>query len=147
MKKLATLLLLTAAPAGAAPLDDVAVSLRATTSLSADFTQTGADGKVQTGKMILARLELGLASATTYPSPLGLRPRSTDDVRRAMRALGDPRTRLAAEPFARAGLSQTSPDPWTRVVVDAAAGDDAANDDDADIQGRFDVGAWLWWRA
>jgi hypothetical protein len=97
------------------------------------------------GKMILARLELGLASATTYPSPLGLRPRTSDDVRRAMRALGDPRTRLAAEPFARAGLSRTSLDPGPRVVVDPDAGADA--DNDADIKGRFDVGAWLWWRA
>jgi outer membrane lipoprotein-sorting protein len=44
-----------AAPATAASLDDVAAALKATTSLSADFTQTGADGKVLTGKMILAR--------------------------------------------------------------------------------------------
>ena len=99
------------------------------------------------GKMILARLELGLASATTYPSPLGLRPRTTDDVRRAMRALLDPRTRLAAEPFARAGLSRASMEPDPRVVAGAATGAGAANDDDTDLQGRFDVGAWLWWRA
>lgn len=46
---------LVATPAMAATLDDVAASLKATTSLSADFTQTGADGKVLTGKMILAR--------------------------------------------------------------------------------------------
>ena len=44
-----------AAPALAAPLDDVATSLKATTSLGADFVQTGADGKVLTGRMILAR--------------------------------------------------------------------------------------------
>jgi outer membrane lipoprotein-sorting protein len=44
-----------AAPATAASLDDVAASLKATTSLSADFTQTGADGKVLTGHMLLAR--------------------------------------------------------------------------------------------
>ncbi len=44
-----------AAPAVAAPLDDVAASLKATTSLSADFSQTGSDGKVLTGHMILAR--------------------------------------------------------------------------------------------
>lgn len=46
---------LAAAPAGAATLTDVAASLKATTSMSAGFTQTGADGKVQTGQMILAR--------------------------------------------------------------------------------------------
>ncbi len=55
MKTLLPLLLLVAAPAVAAPLDDVAASLKATTSLAADFTQTGADGKVLTGRMILAR--------------------------------------------------------------------------------------------
>ena len=49
------LTLLIATPATAAPLDDVAASLKATTSLGADFTQTGADGKVLTGRMILAR--------------------------------------------------------------------------------------------
>ncbi len=48
-------LLLLAGPALAEPIDDVAASLKATTSLSATFTQTGADGKVLTGKMILAR--------------------------------------------------------------------------------------------
>lgn len=46
---------LVAAPALAVPLDDVAASLKATTSLAADFAQTGADGRVQTGRMILAR--------------------------------------------------------------------------------------------
>ncbi len=51
---LATALCL-AAPALAAPLDDVAASLKATTSLSADFSQTGPDGRVQTGRMLLAR--------------------------------------------------------------------------------------------
>ncbi len=51
----AALLLSTPATAGATPLDDVAASLQATTSLSANFTQTGADGKVLTGRMILAR--------------------------------------------------------------------------------------------
>lgn len=55
MKKFALIVLLAATPSTAATLDDVAASLKATTSLSADFTQTGADGKVLTGKMILAR--------------------------------------------------------------------------------------------
>jgi hypothetical protein len=99
------------------------------------------------GKMILARLELRLASASTYPSPLGPRPRTADDVRRAMRALGDPRTRLAAEPFAKAGLSRTTVDPAPGVVADTGAAVGAATDDDADAPARFDLGAWLWWRA
>lgn len=45
----------TAVPAHAVDLRDVAASLKATTSLSADFSQTSADGKVLTGRMLLAR--------------------------------------------------------------------------------------------
>ena len=57
MKSFAAPLLIAvlAAPAGAADLVDVAASLKATTSMAADFTQTGADGRVLTGRMILAR--------------------------------------------------------------------------------------------
>ena len=55
MKNLILLLSLAAAPAAASSLDDVAASLKATTSLSANFTQTGADGSVLTGKMLLVR--------------------------------------------------------------------------------------------
>ncbi|KAB7647892.1 LolA family protein [Polymorphobacter fuscus] len=55
IRHLPLLALALGAPASAATLSDVAASLKATTSLSADFTQTGADGKVLTGKMILAR--------------------------------------------------------------------------------------------
>ena len=49
------LALLFAAPVEAASLADVAASLKATTSLGADFTQTGADDRTLTGRMILAR--------------------------------------------------------------------------------------------
>ena len=98
------------------------------------------------GKMLLARLELGLASASTYPSPLGPRTRAADDVRRAMRALGDPRRRLAAEPFARAGLSTTGAEPRPRVVA-GATGVFGDVDDATDARDHFDVGDWLWWRA
>ena len=55
MRIVSLALLLAASPAAAASLDDVAASLKATTSLSADFVQTGADGKQLTGRMILAR--------------------------------------------------------------------------------------------
>lgn len=61
------------------------------------------------GKMLLARLELGLPSAQHHPSPLGRRPRTADDVRRAVQALSDPRRRLAAEPFAL-GMGDTPVD-------------------------------------
>lgn len=55
MKIPGLILLLASVPAHAVGLEDVAASLKATTSLSADFSQTSADGKVLTGKMILAR--------------------------------------------------------------------------------------------
>lgn len=46
---------LLAAPAAATTLADVAASLKGTTSLAADFTQAGADGRVLAGKLWLAR--------------------------------------------------------------------------------------------
>lgn len=49
------LAVLVAAPAAATSLADVAASLKATTSLSADFVQTAPDGKVANGVMQLAR--------------------------------------------------------------------------------------------
>ena len=55
MRILTLLRLFATVPAQAADLADVAASLKAMTSLGADFTQTGADGKVLTGRMILAR--------------------------------------------------------------------------------------------
>ena len=89
------------------------------------------------GKMILARLELGLASAQTHPSPLGPRPRSADDVRRAMQALSDPRRRLAAEPFALAATMAPASPPPGDIPDSGAVGADAA---------VVDVAALLWWR-
>jgi outer membrane lipoprotein-sorting protein len=56
MKQLFLLpLLALAAPASATSLANIAVSLKGTTSLSADFTQAGADGRVLAGKLWLAR--------------------------------------------------------------------------------------------
>lgn len=43
------------APVTAAPLDDVAAALRATTTMTADFTQTAGNGTVSTGKLTLSR--------------------------------------------------------------------------------------------
>lgn len=52
-----TLLLtaLVAAPATAAPLDEVAAAMAATTSMTARFTQTASDGRVASGRMQLVR--------------------------------------------------------------------------------------------
>ncbi len=55
MKIIALAALLITAPASATSLADVAASLKGTTSLSADFTQAGADGRVLAGKLWLAR--------------------------------------------------------------------------------------------
>ncbi|MBI4814723.1 MAG: hypothetical protein HY791_00615 [Deltaproteobacteria bacterium] len=50
---------------------------------------------------ILAMLELGLAAAKSYETPLGARERSKDLVREAMAELRDPRKRLIHELRAR----------------------------------------------
>lgn len=55
LRALIPALALLAAPAAATTLSDVAASLKATTSLSARFTQVGADGKLLTGRLWLAR--------------------------------------------------------------------------------------------
>ena len=55
MKSLMTLALLGAAPAAAAPLDEVAATLAATRTMTADFVQTAPDGRQARGRMILAR--------------------------------------------------------------------------------------------
>jgi outer membrane lipoprotein-sorting protein len=46
---------LLATPVAAAPLDEVSAALRATTSMTARFTQTAGDGRVATGRMQLVR--------------------------------------------------------------------------------------------
>ncbi len=58
MKRIAAAIaLLAALPAAAAPatIDDVRASLRATTTMTAGFTQTAANGGRLTGKLLLAR--------------------------------------------------------------------------------------------
>jgi len=77
-------------------------------------------------KKLLAMLELGLASVTTYASPLGPRPRTTDEVRRAQQTLLDPARRLAFEAFAAA--------PRHTDRVEAVAAD------------AVDITHALWWR-
>jgi len=87
------------------------------------------------GKKLLAKLDLGLATAASYPSPMGARPRSADDVRRAMQALSDPRRRLAAEPFATTPCLDVGPEAST---VDGASPIGAV---------MADVSPVLWWRS
>ena len=49
---------------------------------------------------LLGMLELGLAEAATYETPLGPRPRTPEAVRAAAAVLRDPRRRLVAELWA-----------------------------------------------
>ncbi len=49
---------------------------------------------------LLGMLELGLADATTYATPLGPRTRTAESVRAAAAVLRDPRRRLVAELWA-----------------------------------------------
>lgn len=53
------------------------------------------------GQKLLGMLELKLASAATYATPVGPGVRTADKVRQAMAALRDPERRLAHEVWAR----------------------------------------------
>lgn len=55
LKTFALAALIGAAPLAAAPIDDVKAALAATTTMTADFTQTAANGAVQRGTLILQR--------------------------------------------------------------------------------------------
>jgi hypothetical protein len=54
------------------------------------------------GTKLLGMLELGLAAAATYATPLGPQPRTPEKVREAMGELRDPERRLRHELWARA---------------------------------------------
>ena len=53
------------------------------------------------GQKLLAQLQLGLAEAARYATPLGPQPRDADTVRSALAALRDPRSRLQHTLWAR----------------------------------------------
>jgi hypothetical protein len=63
------------------------------------------------GQKLLAMLELGLAGAARYPTPVGERPRAAEDVRRALAELRDPARRLEHELVARLPPRAASPPP------------------------------------
>jgi len=62
---------------------------------------------------LLGMLELGLAGAAVYATPLGPRPRTPDEVRVAVAELRDPERRAAHEAWARleptAGAAAAAP--------------------------------------
>jgi hypothetical protein len=59
----------------------------------------------EAAQKIIGMLELGLRGAGEYPTPLGARARTPDDVRAALAELRDPERRLAHELWA--GLEPT----------------------------------------
>ncbi|MFO0572740.1 MAG: hypothetical protein U1A78_01980 [Polyangia bacterium] len=61
------------------------------------------------GQKLLALLELSVASAKTYKTPLGPMPRTADRVRQALAELRDPQKRLVHELWAQ--LPATEPEP------------------------------------
>ena len=80
---------------------------------------------------LLGMLELGLAAAATYPTPMGAMVRRPEDVRAAAAALRDPRRRLVAElwaaPFDIAAPSfDTPPDAARPAAAQDDRGEEAA---------------------
>lgn len=73
---------------------------------------------------LLGMLELGLASAAVYQTPLGPRPRTPELVRAAIATLRDPAKRLAAELWSRVAVQGTAP-PAAEVQATATAFPDA----------------------
>lgn len=65
---------------------------------------------------LLGMLELGLAGAASYATPLGSRPRTPDEVRVAVAELRDPERRAAHEVWARleptAGAAAAPTEGW-----------------------------------
>src|SRR6185503_7143931 len=73
---------------------------------------------------LLGMLELGLAAAATYATPLGPRPRTAEKVRAAAATLRDPRGRLIAELWAAGGdatVAAPPPAPEPEVIAWPAA--------------------------
>jgi len=62
--------------------------------LAADCSRIEAERQ---GQKLMAMLELGLAAAASYPTPLGSMERTVDKVRAALAELRDPKRRLLHE--------------------------------------------------
>lgn len=61
------------------------------------------------GQKLLAMLELGLAEAAHYDTPVGRMPRTSETVRAAMASLRDPDTRLLHALWAQLSPGDTTP--------------------------------------
>lgn len=96
------------------------------------------------GQKLLGMLELGLAAAARYASPLGWHARTPDLVRAAVATLRDPRRRLSAEAWARHAVIAAGPAP-TDVASPEAQAAAAMDDLDAPAVGWEDARAILGW--
>jgi hypothetical protein len=95
---------------------------------------------------LLGMLELELATAGRYASPLGWHARTPDLVRGAVAALRDPARRLLAEAWARHATVVTEPDPRATPATGAASELAGAIDDaDAGAPGWEDARQILGW--
>jgi hypothetical protein len=86
---------------------------------------------------LLGMLELGLAAAETYGTPMGPRRRTTEAVRAAAATLREPRKRLAAELWAAGGTeapaeSATGTGSDSGTGSGSVAGSDSGTDSDSD---------------
>ena len=90
---------------------------------------------------LLGMLELGLAAAATYATPLGPQPRRAEDVRAAAAALRDPRRRLVAELWANGAMDPSPVD----AAPPGASPALSANDASAASKGQAAAAATAGW--
>ncbi len=89
---------------------------------------------------LIGMLELGLAEAMTYATPLGPRPRTTERVRAAAAVLRDPRRRLVAELWAARGPAAVTGGP--AAVTGGSDAGAAASPSPAGWVGALAIGGW-----
>jgi hypothetical protein len=82
-------------------------------------------------RKLLGMLELGLAAAATYATPIGPRARTAELVRTAAATLRDPERRLAAEVWAR-GMAAMKTKTETGTEAGTAPATDSAPDPGAE---------------
>lgn len=75
----------------------------------------------RSGQRLLAMLAVGLASASSHPTPFGPQPRDADRVRQALDALRDPERRWLHEVWAELPPSEVRPallpsEPWPEAL-------------------------------
>jgi hypothetical protein len=98
--------------------------------LAADASRVEVEREAQ---KLLGMLELGLAAATTYATPIGTRVRTAELVRTAAATLRDPERRLAAEVWARGMAAMgTGTGTGTDSGTDAATGTGTGTDSGTD---------------